>query len=263
MIVTKDFVFIHQPKTGGTFVKETFDEISRKETSALPLGPLRRKGLLPPHYSYTEPGEYHSTCRGIPWSERDKPILSIIRKPFDFYVSIYYFGWWASHPEDSFTDFGRVREAFPRFPDLTFDDFLILSNRFFYDFEMMGVSPNQDTLGYYSTQFVRFFFKDPEAAYAKIDDDYIAHQGWKKDMFDVDFMRTHSLNVDFHRYLSRLGYPRFYIDPVLSKHRIVPAEQLKQRPSRDFMGYYTRNTYDLVLRKERLLFSIIDDLLTA
>jgi hypothetical protein len=262
MIITDRFVFIHQPKTGGTFVREALWEISRREARSFPRGILQRAGLVRPLYACFETDDYHGSCHAIPAVHRKKQILSIVRNPFDFYVSFYHFGWWASHPEDSYRDLDAVKRAFPHFPDLSFEEFLALANHHFNEFDMIG-SPMEDVdqrLGYYSTQFVLYFFKNPRAVYRAIDDEYIGGARWTGDMFDVHFMRTHSLNRDLHRYLSDIGYRKSLIDGVSSKSPVRPTEQLRDRPSREYEHYYTDSSRELVLRKEKLLFALFPDL---
>lgn len=263
MIITDRFVFVHQPKTGGTFVREVLWEISRREARSFPRGFLQRAGIVRPGHAYLETDDYHGTCHEIPPPQRSKKILSIVRNPFDFYVSFYHFGWWASHPEDSYRDVAAVRRAFPRFPDLSFEEFLSVANCYFNEFDMIG-SRMEDVdhrPGYYSTQFMLYFFKDPRAVYRDIDDEYISARRWSDDMFDAHFMRTHALNRDLHRYLADVGYPTHLIDGVSSKAPVRPAEQLRDRPSREYEHYYTDATRALVLKKERLLFAMFPDLL--
>ena len=69
MIVCKQFVFVHLPKTGGTFVRDTL------KTHQHASWQLRER-----------PG--HHPARTGP---RDRPILGIIRNPWDWYVSSYFF----------------------------------------------------------------------------------------------------------------------------------------------------------------------------
>jgi hypothetical protein len=260
MVITDKFVFVHQPKTGGTFVRQVIDTIAKAELAEFPMGRLRRAGLLPRRYRYCDTAEYHDTCRDVPAEHRHKKIVSAVRDPFDFYVSFYHYGWWVAHPEDSYRDFEAVRRAFPSFPDLSFEEFLGLANGFFVDFDMIGDPGQHHRSGYYSTQFLHYFFKAPADAYQRIDSAYLAERAWCDDMFTVEFLRTSTLNRDLHRFLAREGYPRRYIDGVLRKTPVRPEEHHKPRPSASFKNYYTPATYDLVRAKERLLFAIFPDL---
>ena len=260
MVITDRFVFVHQPKTGGSFVRQVIDKAARAELTGFPLGRLRRAGLLPRRYGYQETDDWHDTCREVPTEHRHKTIVSVVRDPFDFYVSFYHYGWWVAHPEDSYRDFAEVKRAFPRFPDLSFAEFLELANGYFVDFDMIGDPGHDHRLGYYSTQFLLYFFHAPPDVYRRIDSGYLTDYAWHPDMFAAEFLRTSTLNRDLHNFLTREGYPPSYIESVLSKPPVRPEEHHTPRPSASFKNYYTPETYELVREKERLLFAIFPDL---
>jgi hypothetical protein len=71
MIVTDKFVFVHLPRTGGTFVTEM---IMKFFPSAREIGYHLPRSLLPKEYG-------------------DLPVLGIVRNPWEFYVSWYYHLW--------------------------------------------------------------------------------------------------------------------------------------------------------------------------
>jgi hypothetical protein len=67
MLVTDKFVFLHLPRTGGTFV---YDVVSRFFPSAREIGYHLPRELLPEEYSHL-------------------PVLGTVRNPWEFYVSWY------------------------------------------------------------------------------------------------------------------------------------------------------------------------------
>lgn len=77
MIVTDKFVFVHLPRSGGTFVSEL---IRRFFPSAQEIGYHLPRTLLPQDYSHL-------------------PVLGAVRNPWDFYVSWYHHVW----PRDAAT----------------------------------------------------------------------------------------------------------------------------------------------------------------
>jgi len=77
MIVTDKFVFVHFPRTGGTFIT---DVIMRFFPSAREIGYHLPRFLLPNEYSHL-------------------PVLGAVRNPWEFYVSWYYHVW----PRDAAT----------------------------------------------------------------------------------------------------------------------------------------------------------------
>ena len=66
MLVTKDFVFLHMLKTGGTWVREVF------------AGEVIPNDL-----------PKHAVANRIPMEHRHKPRLGFVRNPWDWYVSLY------------------------------------------------------------------------------------------------------------------------------------------------------------------------------
>jgi hypothetical protein len=77
MIVTDKFVFIHLPRSGGTFIADLIAEFFPE---AREIGYHLPRALLPREYSHL-------------------PVLGAIRNPWDFYVSWYYHVW----PRDAAT----------------------------------------------------------------------------------------------------------------------------------------------------------------
>jgi hypothetical protein len=77
MIVTDKFVFVHLPRSGGTFVSEV---ITKFFPSAHEIGYHLPRTLLPREYS-------------------NLPVLGAVRNPWDFYVSWYHHVW----PRDAAT----------------------------------------------------------------------------------------------------------------------------------------------------------------
>jgi hypothetical protein len=71
MIVTDEFVFVHLPRSGGTFVSEV---IRKFFPSAYEIGHHLPRELLPKEYSHL-------------------PVLGTVRNPWDFYVSLYHYVW--------------------------------------------------------------------------------------------------------------------------------------------------------------------------
>ncbi len=142
MILTDDFVFIHEPKTGGTFVTEMLRSIYELVTDhsviKRVLRRMHRRGKKPVLNILK-----HGTCSEIPNSHRDKPILATIRNPYDRYVSQYEFAWWKVPPED-YCDVEELRKRYPHYPNLTFEEFIELNNTLFLRLKndrFLGIDP--------------------------------------------------------------------------------------------------------------------------
>lgn len=72
MILSKHFVFLHFPKTGGSFVRKIF------------------KYSAPRSWELISPGK-HLDYVHCPDSHRSLPVFGFVRNPFDWYVSWYIF----------------------------------------------------------------------------------------------------------------------------------------------------------------------------
>ena len=79
MIVADKFVFVHLPRSGGTFVSEI---IRKFFPSAREIGHHLPRELLPREYSHL-------------------PVLGTVRNPWEFYVSLYHYVW----PKDAASKF--------------------------------------------------------------------------------------------------------------------------------------------------------------
>jgi len=73
MILARDFVFIHVPKTGGKFVRRILEEHA------------------PSHWELREHGHPHGGLPEIPAHAAHLPRFTFVRNPFSWYVSWYHF----------------------------------------------------------------------------------------------------------------------------------------------------------------------------
>lgn len=73
MLITKHFVFIHTPKTGGTFIRDVC------------------KANLPADWIVEHDVSGHAGVKLIPAAYRALPRFSLVRNPWDWYVSWYHY----------------------------------------------------------------------------------------------------------------------------------------------------------------------------
>ena len=104
MILTEDFVYIHFPKTGGTFVSKTLEKI---------LPRLKKKVIF---------DNKHGLCRDIPKEYKNLPVLTCVRSPFDIKVSEFKYGWWKKLASQEMVN--SIKTNYPQYPDLTFEEFV-------------------------------------------------------------------------------------------------------------------------------------------
>jgi hypothetical protein len=250
MILTPRFVFIHWPKTGGTFVTQVIRRIHKKDRSWMRRALGRFVG-----FGYTDLNK-HGGCSEMPPAAAGLPIVSTVRNPYDHLVSTFEYAWWKRFP-DPWVDWEKVRRALPTCPEFTFAEYVTFSTTMRGQLPPQPVPP-EDRLGFQSETFVRLFFRDPAAAWPRIDDAYIAARGWEKDMHPVHFLRTERLNAELRAWLTGVGYAPERTAFLEKQDRIYP-EGSKRTKDMDWHGYYTPELKAAVRRRERLLFAVFPE----
>jgi hypothetical protein len=247
MILTPDFVYIHHPKTGGTFVT---DMLSR-------LYGDRQMNVAK-----------HATCNDIPEEHRGKPIISAIRNPYDRYVSQYRFAWWKLHP-DQYCGEEAMRALYPHYPDISFAEFIHLANTLFVNCHLGQPTgfvnrnfPPDRGLGWQTEQFVRFYFRGPRAVFARLDETSFDSGSFRKDMYDVRFLPVERLNQSLYELLLGFGHSPEEIAFVRSAQKVFPVEGGRDLEDR-WQDYYTPEIRDTVRTRERLLFELFPQFDTA
>ena len=296
MLLTDRFTYVHEPKTGGTFVTYVMTRLHGALVDVRPTrrrGPvLRRLGLYGASYYAERRGAAaddegwrrygplynwndHGTCSEIPRSHRSRTILATVRSPFETYVSLFLFGWWR-RPE-SVRRFERIvpgfRRRFPGFPELSFREYLELlhaqcvlpSNR-----ELDG-----EGVGFLTERFVRYYFRlprtlraptfDAAAVLRRIDDSYLDGGRYGDDMYDVRFLRTASLNEELREFLLETGYEEGDLEFVAGLRPVVPVGGTKvgfveRARSLDWHRYVTPELEAVVRRRDRLFFTLFPEL---
>jgi hypothetical protein len=261
MVITEKFVYIHKPKTGGTFVTDALLKLYDGTWNLLVH--LKLATLKVVHYE-NELGKLsltankHGGCSDIPRGHQQKIIVSTIRNPFDYYVSQYEFGWWKRKEwVKYYRGFAGFSEKFPSFPDITFRQFMELIHLVFNppgytDFD------NAETPGRNTIEFIDMYFKSPSVIYDKISVAYAQSDLMRDDMHPVHFIFTHKLNQQLHEFLIEMHYPPDKISFILKKEKMLP--QGKGRTEKQpWQNYYTDDLIDLVRKKDAFLFSLFPE----
>jgi Sulfotransferase family len=241
MILTPDFVYIHYPKTGGTFVTHVLSRI------------YEGRGFADV--------DKHAACEQIPEEHRGKPIVTSLRNPFERYVSQYRFAWWKLHP-DLYCGVDEMKALYPHYPDLTFAEFVHMANTKFLNcyerrptgFVNRNFPPGRE-LGWHTEQFVRFFFRNPREVYARLDEESLERGDFRKDMYPVRFLPVERLNEALYELLLGFGHAPEEIDFVRSADKVFPVEG-GRAPGDRWESYYTPEIRDYIRTRERLLFQL-------
>lgn len=270
MIITSRFVYVHMPKTGGTFVETVLRKIHEKRGDAIEHRradqPPRRRSLRellkkprPVFLELSHPaGEnqwnQHGRVSQIPPEHRDKPILTTLRNPYDRYVSQFEFKWWQQYPNSFFRNLDDLKARYPHYPNITFEEFVELSNTFSADELNQRFDP-QDRLGRHTIQFVKYFYSNP-AALSEIDAEYLAARRYWDDIHpNLHFTFTHDLNQQLYDFLLTMGYPHDEIAFILHHQKVLPNGQ-GRREDQKWEKYYTPSLKAAVRHHERMLFEM-------
>jgi hypothetical protein len=252
MILTDRFVAVHEPKTGGTFVTSALFRLygARWNLRNRLASALGRDIVARGKYgAFRFTNDKHGGCNQVPAAWRDRPILASVRSPYDLYVSQYEFGWWKRR--EYLPYYRRVpdfRSRFPRFPDLSFREYMELAGAAFRTFQ-------DGRLGLYTEQFVKFYFKSPREVLARIDDAYIATEAYRRDLHDLRFVRTDRLNQDLYDFLVGMGFDARDAGFVKELGRILPQGRGRAADA-GWETYYTEELKRSVRERDRLVFAI-------
>jgi hypothetical protein len=258
MLVTQKFVYIHQPKTGGTFVSAMLTRLHEARggrattirvdpTQPAELPPLASNDVLTVMLTTRN---QHGARKDIPAIYRDRPILATVRDPYDRYVSQYEFAWWRRHPK-LFGPVADVRRRYPNYPDLTFEQFVHLANEM--SVRYRSANHPADTPGFHTQQFVKYFFRHPDAAYPRLLDATFTATVPDDELQGIRFVNQTRLNDELAELLTEWGYPASEVRAVRDAEHIRPPGSRRDAGSA-WEPYYTPELKTFVRHKERWLF---------
>jgi len=279
MVTTDRFVYIHMPKTGGTFVTSVLFRIHKPARLPSSRSGLARKILhyvqrcaqspygssLSPYGEIADVEPKHGTCSEIPAPHKDKPILSTIRNPYDWYVSQYEFGWWKRtfmyHPESHPTPAGSAIEhvlpefiqQHPHFPDISFQEFVDLCSG-----AALVLKERGPDLGLYSHSFIRFYYRHVPELISRFNRNYLVSGRDTLDRFDVSFIKTNRLNQELYAFLLSMGYRAKDLRFLPELGKILPMGR-GRRDDQKWERYYTPVLKDIIREKEWALFEMFPE----
>lgn len=264
MILTEKFVYIHQPKTGGTFVTKMLKRLYQNQILESRVGCLIAKttGILGDYLlDTTRYKTKHSGCRQIPLAFRNKPIFATIRNPYDRNVSEYEFGWWKMHPEYVFfsDQLEEVKQVYPHFPKISFYEFIEMRENFCKSSRRLKRLGRSDLIGNQTYNFIKMFSKESiDKALRNVSQEYIDLKKIKEDIFPIHFIKKEYLNQELYNFLVSLGYDLKKIKFILDAKKVLPIEGGREK-NQAWEKYYTPELKGFVRRKENLLFSLFPE----
>jgi hypothetical protein len=260
VLITDSFVMLNFPKTGSSFARKLIKEAYSREYDTGIRGVLRRlrlvrsrtREVMSPHIDDTAQEEgyldQHGTRRQIPPEYRGRQIVTITREPVSRYESMFFFEWWKSYPP---AEVALIKEKYPNFPDLTFDQYYEMSHDFARRDRLCDVETKID-LGICTIQFIQFYFENPAEILARIDNEYIDQEQWRDELADISFLRQENLREDLKVFLLKVG---------LSEESLAPIDEsgdvnVSARPEATGQTTLSRENLDLIRERDRLLYRI-------
>jgi hypothetical protein len=231
MLISKEFVFIHMPKTGGTFVHGVFKKIIKEYKRKHPLDWyfnrfLYRLKLVRPIYQKLDNIEYHDypnhLVRGqhagvnyIPKQFKNLPVISVKRDPVEQFISNYYFRWWERIP---YLNYKLLIKLFPSFPNLSNVEYFELA--YVHEMNFFFQKDYREDIGVLSWHFIRMYCKDPMFVYKNINADNF--EKFKADYFvEVKFFEMQDLNESIKKYIENTSFAE-YAHHFVKSDRIYP-----------------------------------------
>jgi hypothetical protein len=243
------------PKTGGTFVERVLSRLMAQQ-SELYFDTSRTD-----HQALLGSDTKHEPVSQIPDAHKGKKIVFTVRNPYDHYVSFYEFGWWKTHPTDTF-DERKMREAFPHYPEISFSEYMESVNNLelldsaYVDPRTRSILENANC-GPLALDYIRFMFSDPNRIIDNLS--YVVEgKGEVDELADIHFLRTDNLNRELYDFLLAMGYESERLNFILQLGKIFPVGS-NRREGSDWEAYYSPELKSLVRKKERWIFSVFPD----
>lgn len=251
MIVTNDFVFIGLPKTGTTFVREILGNIYEGKNSKYEV---LQSFDLDQKYSFNsvKKKSFHSRCDQIPIEHKDKQIVSIIRNPFDLYISHYEFGAWKRQPPQPLK---LLNQMYGNYFEMSFKNYVYMLN----DRKILNsVYPPFNFLsevGNLSHQLIQFYFTNPDSTLMLMDDKYFVKELYRNEMCSVHFLKTEHLNNDLFHFLEKYDYEPAELSNIKSHYKVNTSDKRFSK----LHQYFDDELINYVMNKEKLFFQLFPE----
>jgi len=259
MIICNDFVMLNYPKTGSSFVRKVIKDIFKRRSSDNLLKKLAYeinisrpyKELILPNFQDPNPrirhlvGQHGAYCQ-VPKEYIDRTIVSVIRNPYERFLSGYLYRWWADNPSLSQDE---LDEHFPNFPNLNLDDYI--------KYQQLSSEDSELDLGSQTIQFIRMFFKDPKRVLYNITEDYIkSDSAYQQDMPKILFLKQENLNNELSNFLSTKEFSREEVEFAKNYEKTNVTKDRGQ----DKNSIWTKEAIEHLERSEQLLFTILKNI---
>jgi hypothetical protein len=194
----------------------------------------------------------HGTYAQIPAEHGHKPVVTALRNPYTRLISQYRF--WIQQRFTFLIPEARWRAEFPAFPELSLEEYLRMREIALAE-ELRGV-PMRVQAGHQTVEFVRMFFREPESALRRLDEEYVASGRFREDMPAITFLRTEELNRELYDFLAAHGFAEERIAFILDHQKMNVTRAASEKKD----ALWTPAAIEHVQERERLLFAMLERL---
>lgn len=215
MIITNDFIFIHFPKAGGSFVKSILSHLYETvlENEYRKKNRIKKFFSKKPFYCETRNSQLleawlpefsmHNGRIDIDAKFKKLPVFSVIREPLGFYSSLYRSQSWLT---EEMKDNNIIKKQFPKFPNIGFEEFMKFINEFFVNkFINLYKLELKKPIGLYTMLLILQFEKDPFLVFSKLERLEINENEFIDNLLqeDINYLDYDNLLEQLHGYLSQ------------------------------------------------------------
>ena len=268
MLIARNLVYVHMPKTGGTYVTDVLSrihqlidgDIIRVRANAYALTYIsrrlrgKRRDLFDlQHRTSQKQWDPHGTLAQRPVLARRIPVITTVRNPYDRYVSQYRYGWWKRLAPDFLSRWPDLKTKYPHFPDMEFSQFLSFSNDY-WRHRKMRIKAAPD-IGVQTVHFLYFYapllpFRELSAS----NDARLATIA-RESLQRITFIDTEALSEELPKALFAAGYSEDVLRHVDFGTRVLPEGSTRTLEDK-WRQYYTPATKSWVRERESFLFDL-------
>ena len=202
----------------------------------------------------TEKRKYiHGIFSQIPIEHRQKPILGIIRNPYDRVVSMYEYRAWARFPYDNT---GALRAEYPHFPDLNFEEYFDMATKYGLRSLTKHKTVKAD-VGMQTLSFIKFYFENPDEIFEKLTDEYIDSKEFMNDLpKNITFLHTENLNQELYDFLRKHNHSEKELRFILENAKINVTNSRKKK---EWETYFSPEMKAKIRHRDRMWFMLFPE----
>lgn len=230
MIVTKDFVLLNNPKTGSTYARQVVKMVYGQTKNPiqsiaqkigllnLPYQEIKLKNLQFPN----RPKNQHGAYSQIPERFLDRKIVSVIRNPYDKFISAFEYKYWLKQPPEQST---LLALSIEDLSNISIDQFALIQVA-----SIKKRFPHLETLkiGSQTLQFIFMYFKNPWLVVKSLTNEYFLEGKYKHDLGEITFINQNTLSDGLFTFLEQFDLDKAKLEQGRQMGRVNAN---KKRPS--------------------------------